>query len=454
MPTEHLELFVIDDDDMIVTQLDAFLKQKGVVQGAGTGKDALNKLANLNPDMIFVDIGLPDMTGFELIGHIRRMAHLSKTAIIIITADTAVENHVTTLELGADEFLTKPIDGALTIELVNKIRRNRQRLLSGEDTSRYENSFAISLMENLVTPTFVINADGFVVIWNKACEDLTGLKAIDVIGTKNHWSGFYDTDRICLVDLLLPKSRSNELVIDVLYNEIIKSGENHSLHAENWCVMPLKGEKKYLAIDAGPIYDDSGKLIAAVETLTDLTELKETQSKFEKLSTIDALTGLGNRGFFDVQLDALWFSTRRHRQAFSLLMIDVDYFKNFNDHYGHPRGDECLKAVAQVISESISRSLDLAFRYGGEEFTILLPDTDAEGASAVAERINDGLKQLAMEHINRPTPKKIVTVSIGISTCFPRENLDSKTLLLRADEALYRAKLEGRDRYVVSEAIS
>ncbi len=454
MLSQYLDLFVVDDDDFIVTQLGAFLKEKGSVVGAGTGKGALEKLSNMSPDVIFVDIGLPDMSGFELIRHIKSMAHLSNTPIIMITANSGVENHITTLELGADEFLTKPIDSTLTIELVNKVRRIGERIHAGEGTARYENTFAISLMENLVTPTFVINADGFVVIWNRACEKLTGLRAIDVIGTNNHWRGFYDTQRVCLVDMLLPKMHRAQESSAELYNDFMKSEDRHSLHAENWCVMPLKGEKKYLAIDAGPIYDANGKLIAAVETLSDLTELKETQSKFEKLSTIDALTGLGNRGFFDVQLDALWFSTRRHKQAISLLMIDVDYFKNFNDYYGHPRGDECLKVVAEVISLSLTRSLDMSFRYGGEEFCVLLPDTDTDGAENIAKRIIERLDSRQMEHQNRPKLKQTVSISIGISSYRPTAELDSKALVLSADKALYEAKSQGRDCYVIAGSVS
>jgi diguanylate cyclase (GGDEF)-like protein len=448
MADKHLQFLVIDDDTSVIMLLKGFLKNLGNVVGAGSGKEALTALNDTLPDVIFVDIGLPDMTGFELISHIKAKEHLVNVPVVMITADGEVKNHVTALEAGADEFLAKPLDGKLAIELVNKVLKVRDgHLLIGE-SSRYENSFAINLLENLAAPTFVINADGYVVIWNKACERLTGLKTENVIGTKNHWRGFYDKPRVCLVDMLLPANRDTETKIDALYNLVEKDAEdNQRLQAENWCVMPLLGEKKYLTIDAGPIYDASGKLIAAVESLRDLTELKETQAKFEKLSTIDALTGLGNRGFFDVQLDALWFSTRRHRQHISLLMMDVDYFKNYNDHYGHPKGDECLKVVATVLSKSITRALDMAFRYGGEEFCVLLPDTDSKSAETIAQRIIDSLAQVAMEHEKSLLPQKVVTISIGISTFLPDQESDSKDLVLAADQALYEAKSSGRARY-------
>lgn len=315
---------------------------------------------------------------------------------------------------------------------------------------KVEISFAVSLMENLVTPIFVLNADGFVVIWNKACENLTGLKAEEVVGTKEHWRAFYDSARVCLVDLLLKNGNVLTAETDILYEKYSnKSYGEDTLQAQNWCTMPLLKEKKYLAIDAGPIYDHEGNLIAAVESLRDLTELKETQSKLETLSTIDSLTSLGNRRYFDLQFDVIWLNSLRHKQALSVLVVDIDYFKNYNDSYGHQEGDNCLQKVAQVIQKSTSRSLDMAFRYGGEEFCILLPDTGSKGASVVAKKIIDTLEVLGLEH-NKSPISEFITVSIGISSCLPRDANGSKVLFKSADEALYLAKSSGRSRFVIT----
>lgn len=316
--------------------------------------------------------------------------------------------------------------------------------------SKVEINFAVSLMDNLVTPTFVLNSDGLVIIWNKACQKLTGLKADDVIGTKDHWKGFYDSARPCLADLMVNKSDTLSSEIDRLYEKHSKnSSDEQALHAQNWCIMPLLKEKKYLVIDAGPIYDNEGSLIAVVESLRDLTELKETQSSLEKLSTTDSLTGLANRRYFDLQLDVLWFNTLRHKQALSVLVIDIDYFKNYNDFYGHQRGDECLQKVAHIIQKSASRSLDITFRYGGEEFCILLPDTDAKNASVIAKKIINSLKESAIEH-NKSPVSEFITVSVGISSCIPKEADDPKSLFKTADKALYLAKNSGRSQFVVA----
>ena len=285
--------------------------------------------------------------------------------------------------------------------------------------------FSVRLMEHLVVPTFVLDADCRVIIWNKACERLTGVKASEVIGTQEHWRGFYDAPRPCLADLIA-QGRTAE--IDALYADHDHAGEDAIValgrRAENWCVMPQAGTRLYLAIDAGPIYDDAGKLIAVVETLRDMTVQKEAQAELERLAT-------------------------RESRALSLLMIDVYFFKPYNDTYGHQGGDECLRQVAAAMSGVVMRSSDAVARYGGEEFAILLPATDPEGACIVAERIRAAIEALQLPH-SGSTVADHVTVSIGVASAAVSSGDVPEQLVGAADEALYRAKHEGRNRVVLA----
>jgi len=309
-------------------------------------------------------------------------------------------------------------------------------------------SFAIKLMEDLITPTFVINNKGVVIIWNKACERITGVDSKDVVGTKNHWKALYESPRMCLADVVLKGDVTDEELAS-LYDShlsqpvIDRTGE--SLHALNWCVVPNIPGEKYLSFDAGPIYNECGEIVAVVETISDLTELKNTQIQLEKLATIDALTGIANRRHFDDQLNSIWLNAQRYKQPLSLLMIDVDYFKQYNDLYGHQDGDSCLIKVANCIASALKRSLDSVFRYGGEEFIVLLPDTNQTGAYYMAERIREAVVEMALEH-EKSRVSEFVTVSIGIATQYPAAELKSEQLVLSADEALYTAKAEGRNR--------
>lgn len=307
-------------------------------------------------------------------------------------------------------------------------------------------AFSVKLMQFLVVPTFVLDPHGRVLIWNRACETLTGLDAKEVVGTKNHWRGFYDTPRACLADLIV-EGRIHEL--DALYvthgdPEIMST---FGVHAENWCHMPRRGVELYLAIDAGPIYDDNGTLLAVVETLRDISVQKHSQTALERLASVDGLTGVLNRRGFDDQLTLEWNRAQRSGLPITLLMIDVDNFKSFNDHYGHQLGDECLRTVGRVLRESVLRPNDIVARYGGEEFAFILPGADTDGAAVVASRIRDLMAAVAIPH-QAGAIDGHVTVSVGGATLVPLANALPADLIRHADAALYAAKSSGRNCFV------
>ena len=303
-----------------------------------------------------------------------------------------------------------------------------------------ERAFANKLMEMLAVPTFVLDSDCRVIIWNRACEKLTGVPAVEMIGTHDHWRSFYDAPRPTLADLLIQK-REDE--IDRLYPHASRDALTGSaLCAEMWCDMPRCGKRRYLAADASPIFDDDGQLAAVVQTLRDLTDEKAAQNALEQLATRDGLTGLANRRCFDDTLRAEWARAMRHHQPLSLLMVDVDNFKAFNDTNGHLGGDECLKRIACAVAHEM-RANDLVARYGGEEFAVILPNQSLKGAAIVAERIRCRIEQLQVPH---GSGSAHVTVSIGAATAIAAADTDASQLVAIADAALYRAKHMGRNR--------
>ena len=164
-----------------------------------------------------------------------------------------------------------------------------------------------------------------------------------------------------------------------------------------------------------------------------------------QLAYVDGLTGVANRRHFDDQLQIEWRRCERSGQPLSLLMIDIDHFKSYNDQYGHQQGDACLQAVAQTLRAGLGRAHDLVARYGGEEFVCLLPEIDAAGALSVAESLRMAVQALQLPHASSPVAG-VVTISIGAASGVPREDGMSADLLARADASLYRAKSEGRNR--------
>ncbi|MBU0483829.1 MAG: diguanylate cyclase [Proteobacteria bacterium] len=185
------------------------------------------------------------------------------------------------------------------------------------------------------------------------------------------------------------------------------------------------------------------------ELLKVTNKLKQANENLQRLSYLDGLTGIGNRRYFDELYDKEWRQARRASVNISLLMIDIDYFKAFNDLYGHQSGDDCLRDVAQSISDSLRRPVDFVARYGGEEFAVILPQTDIMGAEVVAANIIKDISVLAITH-GGSMVNNLVTVSIGAASIVPHRDEDSSRLLVRlADEALYKAKNDGRNRIVV-----
>ena len=183
--------------------------------------------------------------------------------------------------------------------------------------------------------------------------------------------------------------------------------------------------------------------------MRDISEQRSTEKKLEALTLTDSLTGLGNRRAFDEGLTREWRRAQREQTALSLLLLDVDNFKRFNDTYGHPAGDDCLRVIATAVAFAARRPGDLAARYGGEEMAIILPTTDAAGAMLIAERLCASIERVHVPSADRASLKFTVTASIGVATCLPADlggGSMPAMLLESADEALYRAKLDGRNR--------
>jgi diguanylate cyclase (GGDEF)-like protein/PAS domain S-box-containing protein len=215
----------------------------------------------------------------------------------------------------------------------------------------------------------------------------------------------------------------------------------HRLKGEIWLETALHATRQ----------SASGAIDGVVAISRDMSEHKDLQERLEALANLDALTGLANRRSFDAKLQEEWARAKRGGTPLSLLLIDVDHFKRYNDHYGHQAGDACLRSVARIIARHGQRPADLAARYGGEEFALLLPGTDAAGCEQVGEGIRQGLHNLALPHTANP-PTKRLTVSVGGATGWPgADNApDSASVIGAADSALYAAKHGGRDRLVMS----
>jgi diguanylate cyclase (GGDEF)-like protein/PAS domain S-box-containing protein len=299
-----------------------------------------------------------------------------------------------------------------------------------------------STLQGLPAAVMVIDRDHKVVHWNRAMESLTGMKASEVVGSDRQWQPFYLEPRPLLADLVLEGDLQQVMRryagLGLKRSQLIEDG----LEGEGFFpTLEPKGRHVYFL--AAPIRDQNGQVVHAVETLVDLSDKRRLERELRKLSVTDSLTGLYNQRFFYATLEREIKAAQRYGHPLSLLMADIDFFKAYNDRFGHLEGDRALSRFAGILTGCV-RAMDLCCRYGGEEFVVLLPHAAMSEALGVAERVRQGTARVSFAPQGAPAGERTsLTVSLGAATLGPGGG--GKDLVRRADGALYAAKQAGRN---------
>lgn len=318
-------ILVIDDTPPNLHLLITMLTRKGyATRGISDGLIALSEIQTNPPDLVLLDINMPNIDGFEVCQQLKANEITREIPVIFISARDEVIDKVQAFDVGGVDYITKPFQIA-------------------EVLARIENQLTLRRLQK------------------KLQEQ----------------------------------------------NELLKQEINQRIIAE--------------------------------------TMLQEANEKLGRLVNLDGLTQLANRRCFDQYLEQEWQRLAREQSPLSLIMCDIDFFKNYNDTYGHIAGDDCLRKVSLLIKQSVRRPADLAARYGGEEFVIVLPNTAIDGAIAIAEVIRKRLLELALPH-NDSKVSASVTLSMGVTSIIPKVDSPPSILLTSADYALYRAKELGRNQ--------
>ena len=272
---------------------------------------------------------------------------------------------------------------------------------------------------------------------------MTGLKAAEVLGTPNHWRGFYAEARPCLADLVL----SDRIEAVSEYYELVGDlqGRRDAIGAEDWCVMPKDGRRLYVAVEAALIRDETGQIVGVIETLRDLTAVKSAESRLRSLAGLDGLTGIANRRTFEEALSTEWLRAVRSATPLSLLMIDIDHFKQFNDKLGHQRGDTCLREVAGALSAETHRAGDSRQPVTAARNS-RLSCQQPRAPARFGSRKKLGPASKGWIGAPQSSVGSVVTVSIGATSVIPTRSDRVEKLVCFADIALYRAKDLGRNR--------
>ena len=222
-------------------------------------------------------------------------------------------------------------------------------------------------------------------------------------------------------------------------------------HEADYRALTKDGQYIWIRDVVHVVRKENGEVDSLIGFMFDITERKDTEQKLielqkqlEELSFKDGLTGVFNRRLFDSVMEVEWANAKRNRQPLSLIMLDIDYFKQYNDYYGHIQGDECLKRVANVLACVATRSRDFFARYGGEEFILVLPETDEAAAFKIAERCRNVIFKAQIPH-EKSLVSQLLTISIGISTITPTRSDEAIKFIATVDKQLYVAKEKGRN---------
>ncbi|WP_062034232.1 sensor domain-containing diguanylate cyclase [Acinetobacter sp. BMW17] len=229
-------------------------------------------------------------------------------------------------------------------------------------------------------------------------------------------------------------------------------------HEADYRALTINGEYIWIRDVVHVVRKPDGEVDSLVGFMFDISERKKQEQELETLkkqleeySYQDGLTGIANRRFFEDSYQREWLNAQREQQPLTLILLDIDYFKQYNDYNGHLLGDACLKQIAQLLKKSVSRPRDLVARFGGEEFVLILPDTTQASAIEVVERILQSIRTADICHSSSPLDQRL-SVSLGVKTIIPTQKNDKMAFLKEVDQNLYLAKEQGRNGYVIQDA--
>jgi two-component system, cell cycle response regulator len=452
-------VLVVDDVLANVKLLEARLSAEYFdVTTAVSGADALSICERAECDVVLLDVMMPDMDGFEVCRRLKSRPATHHIPVVMVTALDQPSDRVKGLEAGADDFLTKPVSNVALIARVRSLAR--LKMMTDELRMRAITSREIGIESPERDAVTDAGKNGSILIvddrqasGDRLLHMLVGDHKVDVQTDPNEAlfhaaEGAYD---LLIVSLglenfdglrLCSQLRSLERTRNVPILAIADADNNNRL------VRALEiGVNDYLT---RPI--DKNELMARVRTQIRkkrYTErLRDNVQMSIEMAITDALTGLHNRRYMEGHIGTLVEEASARGKPLTVLVVDIDYFKSINDSWGHDAGDDVLREFALRIRKSI-RGIDLACRYGGEEFVVVMPETDLGVATTVAERVR---RRIAGEPfaIQQGTRAIEVTISIGIAALGRGEN--AAAVLKRADQALYRAKRDGRNRVVPDAA--
>ncbi|ACB53286.1 two-component response regulator [Crocosphaera subtropica ATCC 51142] len=469
---QKANILIVDNQIDSLKLLSKILEEQDYqVRQAIDGEMALIAVNTEIPDLIILGINLDKVDGYQVCEKIKKQEKMSDIPIIFLSNFDDYGQKIKALQMGAIDYIIKPyqqkeflarvnnqINLSLKTQQLKETNHNLEQKLKLIEVSQQFNQKiplesyllyeAIAATNNSIVITDATASDYPIIYVNPGFETMTGYSLEEVTGKNCRFLQESDRQQPQLEEI------------------------RHCLQQGQPCHVTLRNYRKdgslfWNEMSLSPIKDESGKIIYYLAVQTDVTdkkrankeqqryeaslqkmnrELHELNRKLYRLANMDGLTEVANRRCFDETLEQEWRRLSREKKPLSLILGDIDYFKRYNDNYGHLGGDDCLKKVAATIAKAALRPADLVARYGGEEFAVILPDTPYEGAKQVAQRILESLRRLRIPHqVSDVQP--YVTMSLGVGTINPSLETKATCFVDQVDEALFEAKKQGRDRF-------
>ncbi|HEY0854480.1 MAG TPA: PleD family two-component system response regulator [Devosia sp.] len=452
-------VLIVDDIPTNVRLLEARLTAEYFeVRTASSGREALAICDAEDIDIVLLDVMMPEMDGFEVCQHLKTNQETAHIPVLMITALDQPSDRVRGLEVGADDFLTKPVDDiqlmarvkslvrlkALTDELRARAKTGQE--IAIEDAMRAMDSINSEGGRILLVDTDARHAErirGYLAIANHVDVLANPADAILAVADGNYELALvsmaladFDPLRVCSQMRTAEHTRTLPIILIADEADRPRVVRGLDLGVNDFIMRPV--ERNEL----------SARVRTQIRRQRYAVELRQSVTNTLALAVTDELTGLYNRRYFDRHLTLMLDKAREQERDMAVMLIDMDFFKSVNDTHGHDIGDAVLKEFAVRLRRNI-RGVDLACRFGGEEFVVLMPDTDYRQAQNVAERVRTAV---AEREFDMGTQQALaVTVSVGVA--LNESDTDTPEMILkRADVALYRAKREGRNRVVFDAA--
>ncbi|MBT5869306.1 MAG: diguanylate cyclase [Nitrospinaceae bacterium] len=456
-------ILIIDDDEVDRMNIQHLLDGEGVkavVHEASTCSAGMEKLTSQSFDCVLIDYRLPDATGLEVMEQIVAVDDI--VPMILLTGMGGEQLVAEVMKKGATDYLSKnQLNGAMLVHSIRgavRVRNLKRKACDAENALAESEKTYRTIVETVSDIIFRLGPDRKIEFVNPAIR-FFGYEPADMVGRSI--SEFF-----CVGD-------GDDEVIAKIATQAVGPLATRNLEVSlKVGLEPILDEEVKpipVLLDAFGLWDVSDehvfkndvekKFLGTLCIARNIMELKaveeellQTQhrlmnavTELKELSTLDGLTEIANRRFFDEYSEKEWKRAQREKHSFSVVMIDLDCFKAYNDAYGHQQGDVCLKKVAEVIKNSMKRPADFAARYGGEEFVLILPETNEEGAGELAEKLRNDVMNLNLEHPDNSCENR-VTISLGIASDTADPEKQFSDLLAQADKALYRAKNKGRNQ--------